>query len=88
MEFAGYALSSVEGRVAMEFFDLSESGQSKKYVNLLSIFVHIVVPFKRLLFCFLGFSCLFPTLAICIFLLTLWTLKNRIKENKHNRCRN
>lgn len=27
----GYALSSVEGRVAMEFFDLSESGQSKKY---------------------------------------------------------
>ena len=29
---AGYALSSVEGRVAMEFFDLSDSGQSKKYV--------------------------------------------------------
>ncbi|CAH9100258.1 unnamed protein product [Cuscuta europaea] len=27
----GYALSSVEGRVAMEFFDLSEAGQSKKY---------------------------------------------------------
>ncbi|XP_041991433.1 mitotic checkpoint protein BUB3.1-like isoform X2 [Salvia splendens] len=27
----GYALSSVEGRVAMEFFDLSETGQSKKY---------------------------------------------------------
>eukprot|EP00245_Coleochaete_scutata_P006620 TRINITY_DN2112_c0_g2_i1.p1 TRINITY_DN2112_c0_g2~~TRINITY_DN2112_c0_g2_i1.p1 ORF type:complete len:335 (+),score=41.30 TRINITY_DN2112_c0_g2_i1:149-1153(+) len=27
----GYALSSVEGRVAMEFFDLSESGQSRKY---------------------------------------------------------
>ncbi|KAG9144843.1 hypothetical protein Leryth_018971 [Lithospermum erythrorhizon] len=26
----GYALSSVEGRVAMEFFDLSEAGQSKK----------------------------------------------------------
>ncbi|KAF2939878.1 hypothetical protein DAI22_03g228900 [Oryza sativa Japonica Group] len=28
----GYALSSVEGRVSMEFFDLSESAQSKKYV--------------------------------------------------------
>lgn len=27
----GFALSSVEGRVAMEFFDLSESSQSKKY---------------------------------------------------------
>ncbi|PIN19758.1 Mitotic spindle checkpoint protein BUB3, WD repeat superfamily [Handroanthus impetiginosus] len=27
----GYALSSVEGRVAMDFFDLSEAGQSKKY---------------------------------------------------------
>ncbi|KAG1342074.1 putative Mitotic checkpoint protein BUB3.1 [Cocos nucifera] len=27
----GFALSSVEGRVAMEFFDLSEVGQSKKY---------------------------------------------------------
>uniref|UniRef100_A0A803NAH2 Mitotic checkpoint protein BUB3.1 n=1 Tax=Chenopodium quinoa TaxID=63459 RepID=A0A803NAH2_CHEQI len=27
----GYALSSVEGRVAMEFFDLSDAGQSKKY---------------------------------------------------------
>ncbi|KAK4340166.1 hypothetical protein RND71_041628 [Anisodus tanguticus] len=27
----GYALSSVEGRVAMEFFDLSEVGQSKNY---------------------------------------------------------
>lgn len=27
----GFALSSVEGRVAMEFFDLSEAGQSKKY---------------------------------------------------------
>ncbi|CAM6082104.1 unnamed protein product [Calypogeia fissa] len=27
----GYALSSVEGRVAMEFFDMSESGQAKKY---------------------------------------------------------
>nr|CAB3500411.1 unnamed protein product [Digitaria exilis] len=28
---AGYALSSVEGRVSMEFFDLSEAAQSKKY---------------------------------------------------------
>lgn len=27
----GYALSSVEGRVAMEFFDMSVSGQAKKY---------------------------------------------------------
>ncbi|KAL5988191.1 hypothetical protein ACLOJK_035954 [Asimina triloba] len=27
----GFALGSVEGRVAMEFFDLSEAGQSKKY---------------------------------------------------------
>lgn len=27
----GYALSSVEGRVAMEFFDTSEAAQSKKY---------------------------------------------------------
>lgn len=32
--FVGYALSSVEGRVAMEFFDLSDAGQSKKYVLL------------------------------------------------------
>ena len=32
LRFAGYALSSVEGRVAMEFFDLSEAVQSKKYV--------------------------------------------------------
>ena len=28
---AGYALSSVEGRVAMEFFDSSEASQAKKY---------------------------------------------------------
>lgn len=28
---AGYALSSVEGRVAMEFFELSEASQAKKY---------------------------------------------------------
>ncbi|KAI3856844.1 hypothetical protein MKW92_048169 [Papaver armeniacum] len=27
----GYAVGSIEGRVAMEFFDLSEAGQSKKY---------------------------------------------------------
>ncbi|GKD00116.1 mitotic checkpoint protein BUB3.1 [Tanacetum coccineum] len=27
-----YALSSVDGRVAMEFFDLSKAGQSKKYI--------------------------------------------------------
>ncbi|KAF5177567.1 Mitotic checkpoint protein bub3 [Thalictrum thalictroides] len=27
----GFGLSSVEGRVAMEFFDLSEAGQTKKY---------------------------------------------------------
>jgi len=27
---AGYALSSVEGRVAMEFFDMSDTGQAKK----------------------------------------------------------
>ncbi|KAL7119114.1 hypothetical protein ACP275_02G043200 [Erythranthe tilingii] len=27
----GYALSSIEGRVAMEYFDLSEASQSKKY---------------------------------------------------------
>jgi len=26
----GYALSSVEGRVAMEFFDMSDAGQAKK----------------------------------------------------------
>lgn len=30
----GFALSSVEGRVAMEFFDLSEAGQAKKYVSI------------------------------------------------------
>lgn len=30
VSFAGFALSSVEGRVAMEFFDLSEAGQAKK----------------------------------------------------------
>lgn len=35
---AGYALSSVEGRVAMEFFDLSETSQSKKYVIILLYF--------------------------------------------------
>ena len=29
--WTGYALSSVEGRVAMEFFDLSEAGQAKKW---------------------------------------------------------
>lgn len=28
---AGYALSSVEGRVAMEFFDLGDEAQAKKY---------------------------------------------------------
>lgn len=28
---AGYALSSVEGRVAMEYFDLSEAAQARKY---------------------------------------------------------
>ncbi|EOA38178.1 hypothetical protein CARUB_v10009656mg [Capsella rubella] len=28
---SGYALSSVEGRVSMEFFDLSEAAQAKKY---------------------------------------------------------
>lgn len=27
----GFALSSVEGRVAMEFFDMTEAGQAKKY---------------------------------------------------------
>ncbi|GJT60086.1 mitotic checkpoint protein BUB3.1 [Tanacetum coccineum] len=27
----GYALSSMEGRVVMEFFELTEAGQSKKY---------------------------------------------------------
>lgn len=32
LPYAGYALSSVEGRVAMEFFDLSEASQAKKYV--------------------------------------------------------
>lgn len=31
---SGYALSSVEGRVAMEFFDTSDSGQAKKYALL------------------------------------------------------
>ena len=36
--YAGYALSSVEGRVAMEFFELSEASQAKKYelVSLVS----------------------------------------------------
>ncbi|XP_056841725.1 uncharacterized protein LOC108861202 [Raphanus sativus] len=29
--FSGYALSSVEGRVSMEFFDLLEAAQAKKY---------------------------------------------------------
>ena len=31
LPIAGYALSSVEGRVAMEFFDMSEAGQAKKW---------------------------------------------------------
>jgi hypothetical protein len=30
LPIAGYALSSVEGHVAMEFFDMSEAGQAKK----------------------------------------------------------
>ena len=29
----GYALSSIEGRVAMEYFDPSEEAQDKKYVG-------------------------------------------------------
>lgn len=29
---AGFALSSIDGRVAIEFFDLSEAAQAKKYV--------------------------------------------------------
>ncbi|KAH1140112.1 hypothetical protein GLYMA_10G257700v4 [Glycine max] len=29
--YSGYALSSVEGRVVMEFFDLSEASQAKIY---------------------------------------------------------
>ena len=33
--YAGYALSSVEGRVAMEFFDLSEASQAKKYTLII-----------------------------------------------------
>ncbi|KAG6762609.1 hypothetical protein POTOM_033122 [Populus tomentosa] len=32
----GYVLSSVEGRVAMEFFDSSEASQAKKYVSFSS----------------------------------------------------
>lgn len=43
LQCAGYALSSVEGRVAMEFFDLSEAGQSKKYVLVCDICEHGVV---------------------------------------------
>lgn len=43
--YAGYALSSVEGRVAMEFFDLSEASQAKKYMPIFllscSVFRHI-----------------------------------------------
>lgn len=43
---AGYALSSVEGRVAMEFFDMSETGQAKKWVYAppVSEFVGFVEP--------------------------------------------
>ncbi|XP_020687966.1 mitotic checkpoint protein BUB3.1-like isoform X3 [Dendrobium catenatum] len=37
----GFALSSVEGRVAMEFFDLSEASQSKKY----AVFMHLAIAF-------------------------------------------
>lgn len=33
----------MEGRVAMEFFDLSEAGQSKKYVLVSDICEHGVV---------------------------------------------
>jgi hypothetical protein len=39
---AGYALSSVEGRVAMEFFDPSEASQAKKYGSFSSIPCSIV----------------------------------------------
>ncbi|KAH0463961.1 hypothetical protein IEQ34_006747 [Dendrobium chrysotoxum] len=39
----GFALSSVEGRVAMEFFDLSEASQSKKYGYLLKLFQAVEV---------------------------------------------
>ncbi|CAN1302534.1 Mitotic checkpoint protein BUB3.2 [Linum perenne] len=35
----GYALSSVEGRVAMEFFDLSEAAQAKKWVVISSAII-------------------------------------------------
>lgn len=38
----GYALSSVEGRVAMEFFDPSEASQAKKYGSFSSIPCSIV----------------------------------------------
>ncbi|KAE8725637.1 Mitotic checkpoint protein BUB3.2 [Hibiscus syriacus] len=47
----GYALSSVEGRVAMEFFDLSEASQAKKYAQeILSgslKIINIVFEFRR-----------------------------------------
>lgn len=39
---AGYALSSVEGRVAMEFFDSSEASQAKKYGSFSSASSSIV----------------------------------------------
>lgn len=38
LPYSGFALSSVEGRVAMEFFDLSEASQSKKYDYLFYLF--------------------------------------------------
>jgi len=37
---SGYALSSVEGRVSMEFFDLSVSAQSKNYMSKITKVLH------------------------------------------------
>lgn len=45
--FPGYALSSVEGRVAMEFFDTSEAAQSKKYNHIIQDFsVFVLLPVR------------------------------------------
>ncbi|KAJ9175165.1 hypothetical protein P3X46_013744 [Hevea brasiliensis] len=61
---AGYALSSVEGRVAMEFFNLSEASQAKKYALYLCMIkkhdMKLILHFSLIMliaFCGYAFKC-------------------------------
>ncbi|GMN37872.1 hypothetical protein TIFTF001_007174 [Ficus carica] len=46
----GYALSSVEGRVAMEFFDLSEASQAKNLIEMRDIYSILPFPMAPFLY--------------------------------------